>query len=88
MIISLTNNTNMPEKRPGNSQGLSRLALAAKRLRDLVAAKTKKRKDRKAENQRIGQESNRDLHHTASGAVRRTSVAYNRATYSRGEVKP
>ena len=77
----------MAEKRPGNSQGLSRLALAAKRLRDLQAAKTKKRKDRKAENQRIGQESSTDLHHTSSGTVKRVSIAYNRATHDRNEVK-
>ena len=77
----------MAEKRPGNSQGLSRTALAAKRARDLEAAKTKKRKDRKAQNQRIGQRGDSDLHHTKSGTVRRTSVAYNRATYDRNEVK-
>ena len=73
-------------KRPGNSQGLSRWALARKRLRDLIAAKTKKRKDRKAENQRIGQKSDTDIHH-ASGTTRRTLIAYNRASHSRDEVK-
>jgi hypothetical protein len=77
----------VPEKRPGNSQGLSRTALAAKRARDLAAAKTKKRKDRKAQNQRIGQKSDSDLHHTSSGTVRRVSIAYNRATHDRNEVK-
>ena len=77
----------MAEKRPGNSQGLSRVALAAKRARDLEAAKTKDRKDKKAENQRIGQRGDSDLHHTKSGTVRRTSVAYNSATYDRNEVK-
>ena len=76
----------MAEKRPGNSQGLSRVALAAKRARDLAAAKTDKRRDRKAENQRIGQRSDSDLHH-ASGTVKRTSIAFNRATHTRGEVK-
>ena len=76
----------MAEKRPGNSQGLSRWALARKRARDLLAAKTKKRKDRKAENQRIGQKSDSDIHHTKSGTTRRVSIAYNRATHSRGEV--
>ena len=77
----------MAEKRPGNSQGLSRTALAAKRARDLAAAKTKDRKDKKAQNQRIGQRSDSDLHHTKSGTVRRTSIAYNRATHDRNEVK-
>ena len=76
----------MAEKRPGNSQGLGRVALAAKRARDLAMAMTKDRKDKKAENQRIGQQSDTDLHHT-SGTVKRTSIAYNRATHTRGEVK-
>ena len=73
--------------RPGNSQGLSPTALRAKRARDKTAAMTDKRRDRKAENQRIGQKSNSDLHHTSSGTVKRVSVAYNRATHDRNEVK-
>ena len=77
----------MGVKRAGNSQGLSRVALAAKRARDLAMAKTTDRKDKKAENQRIGQRSDSDLHHTKSGTVKRTSIAYNRATHDRGEVK-
>ena len=77
----------MAEKRPGNSQGLSRIALAAKRARDLLMAKTTDRKDKKAENQRIGQRSDSDIHHTKSGTTRRTSIAYNRATHNRNEVK-
>ena len=76
----------MAEKRPGNSQGLSREALAKKRARDLAAANEPDREAKRAENQRIGQRSDSDLHHTPSGAVRRTSIAYNRATHSRGEV--
>ena len=76
----------MAKKQPGNSQGLSPQALRDKRARDKVAAMTGKRKDRKAENQRLGQRSDSDLHHTKSGAVRRTSIAYNRATHTRGEV--
>ena len=68
-----------------NSQGLSRTALAAKRARDLAAAKTPKRRARKAENQRIGQRSDSDLHHDGS-VVRRVSIAYNRATHTRREV--
>ncbi len=77
----------MAEKRPGNSQGLSPTALRAKRARDLAAANSPARKAKRAENQRIGQESDSDLHHTKSGTVRRTSIAYNRATHTRGEVK-
>ena len=69
-----------------NSQGLSPTALRAKRARDKAAAMTSKRKKRKAENQRIGQRGDSALHHTPSGTVRRTSIAYNRATYDRGEV--
>ena len=69
-----------------NSQGLSPTALRAKRARDKTAAMTPLRKARKAENQRIGQRPESDLHHTTSGAVRRTSIAYNRATHDRGEV--
>tara|TARA_R110002020_G_scaffold48928_1_gene139714 strand:+ start:1783 stop:2019 length:237 start_codon:yes stop_codon:yes gene_type:complete len=73
-------------KRPGNSQGLNPTALRAKRARDKAMAMTTGRKNKKAENQRIGQKSDSDLHH-ASGTVRRTSIAYNRATHDRNEVK-
>jgi len=76
----------MAEKRPGNSQGLSPTALRAKRARDKTMAMTTDRKNKKAENQRIGQKSDSDLHHT-SGTVKRTSIAYNRATHDRNEVK-
>lgn len=77
----------MAEKRPGNSQGLSPTALRAKRARDLADANKPDREKKRAENQRIGQKSDSDLHHTKSGTVKRTSIAYNRATHSRGEVK-
>lgn len=77
----------MGVKRPGNSQGLSPTALRAKRARDKAMAMTTDRKDKKAENQRIGQNSKTDLHHTKSGTVKRTSIAYNRATHDRNEVK-
>ncbi len=76
----------MGVKRAGNSQGLSPTALRDKRARDKAMAMTTGRKDKKAENQRIGQRSDSDLHH-ASGTVKRTSIAYNRATHTRGEVK-
>jgi len=77
----------MGAKRAGNSQGLSSTALRAKRARDKAMAMTTGRKDKKAENQRIGQKPGSDLHHTKSGTVKRTSIAYNRATHTRGEVK-
>ena len=67
-------------------QKLSPKAAAAKKLRDKAAAMTPLRRKRKKENQAIGQESNRDLHHTKSGTIRRTSIAYNRATHTRKEV--
>ena len=77
----------MGVKRPGNSQGLSPTALRAKRARDKAMAMTEDRNKKKAENQRIGQKSESDIHHLADGTTRRTSVAYNRATHTRGEVK-
>jgi hypothetical protein len=49
------------------SQKLSPKASAAKKVRDLAAAKTPLRKHRKAENQRAGQRSDSDLHHSSSG---------------------
>ena len=76
----------MGTKQAGNSQGLSTQALADKRARDLAAANSPARKAKRAQNQRIGQRPGSDLHHTSSGTVRRTSIAYNRATHTRGEV--
>ena len=69
-----------------NSQGLSPTALRKKRARDKAAAMTPARKKRKRENQAIGQRGDCDLHHTPSGQIRRTTIAYNRATHDRGEV--
>tara|TARA_R110002096_G_scaffold194003_1_gene376073 strand:+ start:1347 stop:1541 length:195 start_codon:yes stop_codon:yes gene_type:complete len=51
---------NSPLKAFANSQGLNPTALKAKRVRDKAAAMTPLRKNRKAENQRIGQSSNSD----------------------------
>ena len=76
----------MANRRPGNSQGLSPVALRNKRARDKAEAMTPLRKKRKAENQKIGQRSDSDLHHTPGGPITRTSIAYNRATHTRGEV--
>jgi hypothetical protein len=66
-----------------SKQKLSPAAAKRKAVRDKKAAMTKKRKDRKAENQRIGQRSDSDLHHTSSG-VRRVSIKNNRGNYGRG----
>jgi len=65
-------------------QKLSKKAAAAKKERDIVAAKSTKRKARKAQNQRIGQRSDSDLHHTKSGSVVRVSVKNNRGNFGNG----
>ena len=64
-------------------QKLSAKAAAAKKLRDKKAAMTSVRKAKKAENQRLGQRSNSDLHHTSSG-VKRVSIKNNRGNFGRG----
>ena len=64
-------------------QKLSTQAAINKAARDLAAAKTPIRQARKAENQRIGQRSDSDLHHTGS-AVKRISIKNNRGNYGRG----
>ena len=68
-------------------QKLSPKASAAKAARDLAAAKTPARKLKKAQNQRIGQRSDIDLHHTKSGVVKRVSIKNNRGNYGRGTKK-
>jgi len=64
-------------------QKLSPKAAAAKAARDLTMAKTPARKLKKAQNQRIGQRSDSDLHHTGSG-VKRVSIKNNRGNYGNG----
>ena len=64
-------------------QKLSPKASAAKKKRDILAAKSPARKAKKAENQRIGQRSDSDLHHTGSG-VKRISIKNNRGFYGKG----
>jgi hypothetical protein len=65
------------------AQKLSPKASAAKKVRDLAAAKTPLRKHRKAENQRIGQRSDSDLHHSSSG-LKRVSIKNNRGNFGKG----
>jgi len=65
-------------------QKLSPKAAAAKKRRDTLAAKTPIRQAKKAQNQRIGQRSDSDLHHTKSGAVKRVSIKNNRGNYGNG----
>ena len=64
-------------------QKLSSKASAAKKKRDIEYAKSPARKAKKAENQRIGQRSDSDLHHSGS-AVKRVSIKNNRGNYGRG----
>ena len=64
-------------------QKLSPKAAAAKKRRDIEFAKTPARKRKKAQNQRIGQRSDSDLHHTGSG-VKRISIKNNRGFYGKG----
>ena len=68
-------------------QNLSPKASAAKKRRDTAAAKTPLRKRRKKENQREGQRSDSDLHHTKSGLLKRVSIKNNRGNYGRGTKK-
>jgi len=64
-------------------QKLSPKAAAAKKKRDIEYAKSPVRKRKKAQNQRIGQRSDSDLHHTGS-AVKRVSIKNNRGNFGRG----
>ena len=65
-------------------QKLSPSAAKKKAARDLAMAKTPARKAKKAQNQRIGQRSNSDLHHTKSGAVKMVSIKNNRCNFGNG----
>ena len=65
-------------------QKLSRKAAAAKKARDIAAAKTPKRRARKKENQALGQRSDSDLHHTKSGSVVRVPIKKNRGNFGNG----
>ncbi len=80
-------------------QKLSLHARKKKAARDLAYAKGLewegkptakfKRKEKKAENQRIGQNSNSDIHHVDGkvGNTKRVSVASNRDTWKNGDRK-
>ena len=67
-------------------QKLSKKAAAAKKARDIAAAKTPTRRAKKAENQRIGQRSDSDLHHDGN-KVKRISIKNNRGFFGRGTKK-
>tara|TARA_R110002020_G_scaffold359036_2_gene571771 strand:- start:417 stop:650 length:234 start_codon:yes stop_codon:yes gene_type:complete len=68
-------------------QKLSPKAAAAKAVRDKDAAMTPVRKRKKAENQRLGQRSDSDLHHKSDGSVVRMSIKNNRNVWKHGERK-
>jgi len=67
-------------KKGGPIQKLSPLAARRKARRDVLFAKTADRKAKKAENQRIGQRSDSDLHHVDGkvGEVKRMYIKNNR----------
>tara|TARA_Y100000401_G_C8151631_1_gene139903 strand:+ start:133 stop:372 length:240 start_codon:yes stop_codon:yes gene_type:complete len=68
-------------------QKLSPKAAAAKKRRDIAMAKTPARKAKKAQNQRLGQRSDSDIHHMSNGSVKRVSVKNNRGNFGRGTKK-
>ena len=65
-------------------QKLSKKAAAAKKARDIATAKTPARRAKKAQNQRLGQRKDSDLHHTKSGSVVRVSIKNNRGNFGKG----
>ena len=69
-----------PKKEGGPVQQLSPIAARRKARRDVLFAKTTDRKAKKAENQRIGQNSTTDIHHVngAVGVTERMSINNNR----------
>jgi hypothetical protein len=70
--------------RKGNSQGLNPEALADKRKRDKEYMMGPYKK-KKAENQRIGQRSDSDIHHKSDGTTIRMSTKNNRNVWKHGE---
>jgi hypothetical protein len=65
-------------------QRLTATAARMKAIRDKKAAMTPKRRARKAQNQRIGQSSNKDIHHRSDGTTKKISISANRGFYGRG----
>ena len=64
-------------------QKLSPIAAKAKADRDVAMAKTPARRLKKAQNQKIGQRSESDLHHTGYG-IKRVSIKNNRGNFGNG----
>ena len=65
-------------------QKLSPSAAKKKAARDLAYAKSPARRRKKAQNQREGQRSDSDLHHTKSGLLKRVSIKNNRGNFGNG----
>jgi len=65
-------------------QSLTPTARRMKAIRDKRAAMTTKRKARKAQNQRIGQKSDSDIHHKSDGSIERVSIKNNRGNFGNG----
>ena len=68
-------------------QKLTPKAAAAKKRRDITMAKTPLRRARKAQNQRIGQSSDQDIHHKPDGSVAKVSIKDNRGNFGKGTKK-
>ena len=68
----------------GGKQKLSSAARKRKQERDKASAMTKKRKDRKKDNQARVQRSDSDLHHAPDGSVRRVPIRKNRGNFGKG----
>ena len=68
-------------------QNLTPTAKRMKAIRDKKAAMTPKRRKRKAENQRIGQRSDSDIHHGSNGSTKRVSIKNNRGNFGNGTKK-
>ena len=58
-----------------------------KAIRDKRAAMTPERRKRKAENQRIGQSSDSDIHHKSDGSTEKISIKNNRGNFGNGTKK-
>ena len=65
------------------TQNLTPTARRMKAIRDKRYAMTVGRKRKKAENQRIGQRSDSDLHHSGNG-IERVSIKNNRGNFGNG----
>ena len=68
-------------------QYLTPTAKRMKAIRDKRAAMTPERRKRKAENQRIGQSSDSDIHHKSDGSTERVSIKNNRGNFGNGTKK-